>query len=215
MVEETNYNFLEQKVQEDSAKTFESNILKSRRVKRDEANDYIWNKNPYHSPLYEETFRRSLESPEEFWSEVAETVEWSKRWDKVKDNTNEPFTKWYVGGEINACHNAIDRHVNAGNGEKIALIHDSPMTSTIRKVSYNELLDKTSKLAGALANMGVNKGDRVLIYMPLIPETIIAILACARLGAVHSVVFGDYLRSIVTDLFKKHQAELLLASESI
>lgn len=95
-----------------------------------------------------------------------------------------------MGGEINACHNAIDRHVNAGNGEKIALIHDSPMTSTIRKVSYNELLDKTSKLAGALANMGVNRGDRVLIYMPLIPETIIAILACARLGAVHSVVFG-------------------------
>lgn len=100
-----------------------------------------------------------------------------------------------MGGEINACHNAIDRHVRAGNGKKIALIHDSPMTSTIRKVTYDELLEKTSKLAGALAEMGVRKGDRVLIYMPLIPETIIAILATVRLGAVHSVVFGGKIRS--------------------
>lgn len=96
----------------------------------------------------------------------------------------------FVGGEINACHNAVDRHVKGGLGKKVALIHDSPLTSTVRKVTYDELLEKTSKLAGALADMGVVKGDRVLIYMPLIPETIIAILASARLGAVHSVVFG-------------------------
>lgn len=95
-----------------------------------------------------------------------------------------------MGGELNACYNAVDRHVLAGNGDKVALIHDSPQTSTIRKVTYNELLDKTSLLAGALADMGVGKGDAVIIYMPLIPETIIAILATTRLGAVHSVVFG-------------------------
>lgn len=96
----------------------------------------------------------------------------------------------FVGGELNACYNALDRHVHAGNGEKTALIHDSPQTSIIRKVTYNELLEKTSLLAGALAELGVRKGDRVIIYMPLIPETIIAILATARLGAIHSVVFG-------------------------
>lgn len=106
------------------------------------------------------------------------------------------FNIRYVGGELNACHNAVDRHVLSGHGKKIALIHDSPLTSTIRKVSYDELLDKTSKLAGALFDMGVRKGDRVLIYMPLIPETIIAILASARLGAVHSVVFGGNYLSI-------------------
>lgn len=106
------------------------------------------------------------------------------------------FYRRYVGGEINACHNAVDRHVKAGYGKKVALIHDSPLTSTIRKVTYDELLEKTSRLAGALANMGVQKGDRVLIYMPLVPETVIAILASARLGAVHSVVFGGNFSSI-------------------
>lgn len=91
---------------------------------------------------------------------------------------------------MNACYNALDRHVIAGHGEKIALIHDSPQSSTIRKVTYNELLNKTALLAGALAKLGVRRGDRVVIYMPLIPETVMAIMACARLGAVHSVVFG-------------------------
>ena len=96
----------------------------------------------------------------------------------------------YVGGEINACHNAVDRHVKAGLGKKTALIHDSPMTASVRHVTYDELLDKTSRLAGALVDIGVRKGDRVLIYMPLIPEAIIAILATARMGAIHSFVFG-------------------------
>lgn len=95
-----------------------------------------------------------------------------------------------MGGETNACYNALDRHVKAGLGGKTALIHDSPLTSSIRKVTYNELLEKTSLLAGALSEIGVKKGDCVLIYMPLIPETVIAILATARIGAIHSVVFG-------------------------
>lgn len=117
------------------------------------------------------------------------------------------FNLRYVGGEINACHNAVDRHVNAGYGKKTALIHDSPLTSTVRKVTYDELLDKTSRLAGALADMGVRKGDRVLIYMPLIPETIIAILATARLGAVHSVVFGGKMNFV--SLARKQAGDIL------
>ncbi|KAF3425189.1 hypothetical protein E2986_07287 [Frieseomelitta varia] len=152
--------------------------------------DYIVNPHHIPCPKYDEAYKESLENPERFWGQVAQCIDWSKPWEKVLDNTRQPFTKWFVGGELNACYNAIDRHVLAGNGHKVALIHDSPQISTIRKVTYNELLDKISLLAGALADMGVSKGDVVIIYMPLIPETIMAILAITRLGAVHSVVFG-------------------------
>ncbi|XP_043282355.1 acyl-CoA synthetase short-chain family member 3, mitochondrial [Venturia canescens] len=193
MFSEVNSDFLEQKIQEDIEKSFEARIARTKLSRKGDAgNDIILNKNSCVSPTYAEAFRRSIECPEEFWAEVARCVDWSKPWDKVLDNSNEPFTKWYVGGEINACHNAVDRHVNAGYGKKTALIHDSPLIPTIRKVTYDELLEKTSRLAGVLADMGVRKGDRVLIYMPLIPETIMAILATARLGAIHSVVFGGF-----------------------
>lgn len=110
----------------------------------------------------------------------------------------------FVGGELNACYNALDRHVLAGNGEKTALIHDSPQTSSIRKVTYNELLEKTSLLAGALAELGVCKGDKVIIYMPLIPETVIAILATARLGAIHSIVFGGNNKITIIAVVQRH-----------
>ncbi|XP_052119973.1 acyl-CoA synthetase short-chain family member 3, mitochondrial-like [Frankliniella occidentalis] len=152
--------------------------------------DLVMKQSRFYSPKYEETFRRSLEDREAFWSEVAETVSWTKRWEKVVDDSNQPFTKWFVGGELNACYNAVDRHVEAGRKDKVALIHASPVTNTTRKVTYGELQDQVSRLAGGLAALGVSKGDRVLIYMPLIPETIIAMLATVRLGAVHSVVFG-------------------------
>lgn len=102
----------------------------------------------------------------------------------------------FVGGELNACYNAIDRHVNAGNGSNVALIYDSPLTSVVEKVTYAQLLDKISHLAGGLAKLGVKKGDRVLIYMPLIPEAIVAMLATVRLGAIHSVVFGGKIHHI-------------------
>ncbi|XP_034936285.1 acyl-CoA synthetase short-chain family member 3, mitochondrial [Chelonus insularis] len=204
--------FLDSKTKEDAKNSFESKIAKSRQLKRENERDYILSKNPYHSTIYEKAFRRSIEAPEEFWAEVAEEVEWSKRWDKVLDNSNEPFTKWYVGGEINACHNAVDRHVKAGYGKKIALIHDSPLTSTVRKVTYDELLEKTSRLAGALANMGVQKGDRVLIYMPLIPETVIAILASARLGAIHSVVFGGFAPNELATRINHAEPKVVIAA---
>ncbi|XP_017781697.1 PREDICTED: acyl-CoA synthetase short-chain family member 3, mitochondrial isoform X2 [Nicrophorus vespilloides] len=157
-----------------------------------ESEGVIIKENPYYSQLYEDTFRRSIQEPEEFWSEIGKLISWSKPWDKALDNTNQPFTKWFVGGELNACYNAVDRHVEAGKGSKVALIHDSPLTKTVRKITYAELLDQVSHLAGGLAALGIEKGDRVLIYMPLIPEAIMAMLATARLGAVHSVVFGGF-----------------------
>ncbi|BES93613.1 DUF3448 [Nesidiocoris tenuis] len=141
---------------------------------------------------YQELYRQSIEEPEKLWQEVGKVLDWSTPWTKVMDNTDEPFTKWFVGGELNACYNAVDRHVLAGKGKKVALIHDSPMTNTVRKVTYSELQEKSALLAGVLARYGVKMGDRVLIYMPLIPETIIAMLATVRLGAVHSVVFGGF-----------------------
>ncbi|XP_073980398.1 acyl-CoA synthetase short-chain family member 3, mitochondrial isoform X2 [Rhodnius prolixus] len=145
-----------------------------------------------HSMHYLDMFRKSLEEPEKLWAEVGSVLDWYTPWSKVIDNTDEPFTKWYVGGELNACYNAVDRHVLAGKGNKVALIHDSPVTNSIRKVTYKELQEKVSKLAGVLVSNGVKMGDRVLIYMPLIPETIIAMLATVRIGAVHSVVFGGF-----------------------
>ena len=108
------------------------------------------------------------------------------------DSSNPPFHRWFVGGEVNTCHNALDRHVEAGRGDQPALIHDSPVTGTLRTFTYSELLDSTARLAGALKRLGVGKGDRVVIYMPMVPEAVIAMLACARLGAVHSVIFGGF-----------------------
>jgi propionyl-CoA synthetase len=160
--------------------------------KHAELEDFVFKQMSVYNQKYQDSFRRSLEEPEEFWAEIGECVTWTKPWDKVLDNTNEPFTKWFVGGELNACYNAVDRHVLAGHGDKVALIHDSPVTKSIRHITYLELQDKVSKLAGALAKMGVSRGDRVLVYMPMIPEAIISMLAAVRLGAVHSVVFGGF-----------------------
>nr|CAD7453910.1 unnamed protein product [Timema tahoe] len=168
--------------------------------------------NPYFSSKYVETFQRSIENPEEFWAEVGRGVSWSKTWDRVLDDTNQPFTKWFVGGELNACYNAVDRHVEAGRGGKVALIHDSPITKTVRHVTYLELQDKVSRLAGALADLGVGRGDRVLIYMPLIPEAIIAMLATARLGAIHSVVFGGFAARELCARIEHAEPKIIIAA---
>ncbi|CAH2054903.1 unnamed protein product, partial [Iphiclides podalirius] len=141
---------------------------------------------------YTKAYRRSLEDPEGFWAEVGHELTWTKPWDRVLDNTNPPFTKWWPGGEMSVCYNAVDRHVEAGSGDKIALVHDSPLTDTVRRITYTELLDQVSRLAGKLLELGVSKGCRVLIYMPLIPEAVVAMLATNRIGAIHSVVFGGF-----------------------
>jgi propionyl-CoA synthetase len=141
---------------------------------------------------YAETYRRSLERPEGFWAEAAEAIDWERRWDRVLDASRPPFYRWFPGARLNTCWNALDRHVAAGSGDRIALIWDSPVTGQIERFTYRELRDDVARLAGVLASLGVNKGDRVLIYMPMVPEAAIAMLACARIGAVHSVVFGGF-----------------------
>jgi propionyl-CoA synthetase len=141
---------------------------------------------------FDERFRKSIEDPEGFWGEAAEAITWYKKWDKVLDSTNPPFYRWFTGGELNTCYNALDRHVEHGRADQIALIYDSPVTKTIQKFTYRELLDQVSRFAGALKNLGIQQGDTVVIYMPMIPEAAVAMLACARLGAVHSVVFGGF-----------------------
>ncbi len=141
---------------------------------------------------YEEIFQRSINDPEAFWGEAANAIDWHRKWDKVLDDSRKPFYRWFTGGELNTCYNALDRHVEKGRANQTALIYDSPVTGTIQKFTYSELRALVARFAGALKGLGVSKGDTVIIYMPMIPQTVIAMLACARLGVVHSVVFGGF-----------------------
>ncbi len=141
---------------------------------------------------YEDTYARALADPEAFWAEAAESVDWDTPWEKVLDDANPPFTRWFPGARVNACWNALDRHVDGGRAEQPALIHDSPVTDTVKSFSFRELRDLVARFAGVLAGAGVGLGDRVVIYMPMVPEAAIAMLACARIGAIHSVVFGGF-----------------------
>jgi propionyl-CoA synthetase len=130
--------------------------------------------------------------PERFWAEAAENAHWYKRWDRVLDAARPPYHRWFSGGLVNTCYNALDRHVAAGRADQPALIYDSPVTQTIHCFTYRQLLDQVSRFAGVLIGQGVAKGDRVIVYMPMVPEAAIAMLACARIGAIHSVVFGGF-----------------------
>jgi propionyl-CoA synthetase len=141
---------------------------------------------------YEDVYRRSLADPEGFWAEAARAIDWIEPWHKVLDRSNSPFDRWFTGAKLNTSYNCLDRHVEAGHGERLALIYDSPVTGTKRHYTYRALRDEVARFAGALAALGVGKGDRVIIYMPMVPEAAIAMQACARLGAVHSVVFGGF-----------------------
>ena len=141
---------------------------------------------------YDDVYQRSITDPEGFWGEAAEDIDWYKKWDRVLDDSNKPFYKWFVGGEMNTCYNAVDRHVENGRADQDAIIYDSPVTARIEKITYRELLDQVSRFAGALKSFGVSKGDTVIIYMPMVPQAAMAMLACARLGAIHSVVFGGF-----------------------
>ncbi len=142
--------------------------------------------------LYLEAYEKSLRDPEGFWGEHAEKCHWFKKWDKVLDDSRKPFYRWFSGGELNTCYNALDRHVNDGRGDQPALIYDSPVTNTVKSYTFSEFRDEVAKFAGVLAAQGVTKGDRVIVYMPMIPQAVMAMLACARLGAIHSVVFGGF-----------------------
>jgi len=141
---------------------------------------------------YKDVYRQSIESPETFWGNVASDLAWNQTWERVLDDSEAPFYQWFAGGELNTCFNALDRHCEAGRGGQNALIYDSPVTGTVRHFTYDDLRDRVARFAGALRRKGVAKGDRVIIYMPMIPEAVISMLACARIGAIHSVVFGGF-----------------------
>ncbi|MFL6087931.1 MAG: AMP-binding protein, partial [Mycobacterium sp.] len=141
---------------------------------------------------YRELFIASLADPAAFWADAARAVTWIREPQQILDDSNPPFYRWFPDGELNTCANSLDRHVESGRAEQPALIYDSPVTGSQRTYTYRELLDETARFAGVLRGLGVGKGDRVVIYMPMVPEAVIAMLACARLGAVHSVVFGGF-----------------------
>ncbi|MEU3273601.1 propionyl-CoA synthetase [Saccharomonospora sp. NPDC006951] len=141
---------------------------------------------------YAEIYRRSLEDREGFWLEAAESISWSKPPSVALDTSRAPLYRWFPDGELNTSYNALDRHVEQGRGDQPALIWDSPVTQSQRRYTYAELRDEVARFAGALAGLGVTKGDRVIIYLPMVPEAVIAMLGCARIGAVHSVVFGGF-----------------------
>ena len=141
---------------------------------------------------YRDLFNASIKDPAEFWAQAARAVSWIREPRRVLDDSNPPFFRWFPDGELNTCANALDRHVADGHAEQTALIYDSPVTGSQRSYTYGELLDETARFAGVLHGLGVRKGDRVVVYMPMIPEAVIAMLACARIGAVHSVVFGGF-----------------------
>src|SRR5690349_3276026 len=144
------------------------------------------------SGAYQAAYDAWRRDPEGFWSQAAEAIHWYRRWDKVLDTSRAPFYRWFSGGLLNTCYNLLDVHVDNGRGEQVALIYDSPVTGTVKSYTYRDLLNEVATFAGALQQQGVAKGDRVIIYMPMVPEAVIAMLACARLGAIHSVVFGGF-----------------------
>jgi propionyl-CoA synthetase len=141
---------------------------------------------------FDEIYRRSLADPDGFWAEAAAALDWDETWERVLDDSRAPFYRWFAGGRLNSCHNALDRHVEGDRADQLALIYDSPVTATTAAFTYRELRDAVARFAGALVAEGVERGDRVIVYMPMVPEAVIAMLACARIGAVHSVVFGGF-----------------------
>ena len=141
---------------------------------------------------FDAAYKRAMTDRVSFWGDAADGISWDRKWDLVLNDSNPPFYRWFSGGILNTCYNALDRHVESGRADQCAIIYDSPMTDQVVKFTYRELRDRVALFAGVLASEGVVKGDRVVIYMPMIPEAVIAMLACARLGAVHSVVFGGF-----------------------
>ncbi len=141
---------------------------------------------------YEEVYQRSINDPQGYWSEQAEKLHWYHKWDRVLDDSNAPFYRWFVGGKTNICYNAVDRHALGERRGKAALIWESAETNQSRTLTFYELYREVNRLASVLRNLGVKKGDRVIIYMPMVPEAIFSMLACVRIGAIHSVVFGGF-----------------------
>ena len=141
---------------------------------------------------YDAAVAQWRQDPEAYWLAAAQGLEWVRSPSRALDANQGMFGRWFADGVLNTCHNALDRHVAAGGGEHVAILYDSPVTGVIERITYAQMTARTARLAGALAARGVSKGDRIIIYMPMVPEAAIAMLACARLGAIHSVVFGGF-----------------------
>src|SRR5215510_14234275 len=161
---------------------------------------------------YHETYKRSLDDPQGFWGEAAKAIDWFEPAKKVFDPSVGVYGRWFVGAVCNTCYNAIDRHVVAGHSDRAAIIYDSPVANTKRTISYGELLVEVSTFAGILRELGVTKGDRVILYMPMVPEAVIGMLACARIGAVHSVVFGGFAPKELATRLDDCQPKVILSA---
>ena len=161
---------------------------------------------------FNNVYENSIKNPEDFWQKVSEDIFWFKKPTKILNKSRPPFYKWYEDGVTNTCYNALDYHIDQGRGEKIALIYDSPITGNKAKFTFNQLKEKVSKFAGALDNLGIKKGDRVIIYMPMIPEAVVAMLACGRVGAVHSVVFGGFASNELASRIDDSKAKILITA---
>ena len=161
---------------------------------------------------YADIYRSWQDNPHGFWMERAAAIEWIEPPRAALDESQAPFYHWFPGGRLNTCHNALDRHVEGGRGDQAALIYDSPMTGIKRGYTYRELRDRTAELAGALRRQGVEKGDRVIVYMPMVPEAVVTMLACARIGAVHSVVFGGFAAQELAARIDDCEPKLIMAA---
>ena len=162
---------------------------------------------------YQEFHRRSLQEPDAFWSEQARKIDWQTPPQQICDYSNPPFARWFVGGTTNLCHNAIDRHL-ADRGDQAAIIAVSTETDTERVYTYKQLHDEVQRMAAAMQSLGVRTGDRVLIYMPMIAEAVFAMLACARIGAIHSVVFGGFASGSLASRIEDAEPALIVSSDA-
>lgn len=163
---------------------------------------------------YRETYQRSIDDPAGYWGDLAQELHWFTPWDHVLDASNPPFYRWFVGGTTNLCYNAVDRHALGSKRGQAALIFESAETGQSRTLTYFELYREVNRLAGVLKNLGVQKGDRVLIYMPMVPEAIFSMLACVRLGAVHSVVFGGFAATSLAQRIDDAEPVLVLTADA-
>ena len=164
------------------------------------------------SKKYQQIYDSSINGREDFWRKVAEDIFWYKKPSKILNTSNPPFYKWFEDGITNTCYNAVDHHISNGKGDKIAIIYDSPITGEKKTFTYKTLKEKVSFFAGALVNQGVSKGDRVIIYMPMIPEAVIAMLACGRIGAIHSVVFGGFAANELASRIDDSKAKVIVSA---
>src|ERR1700675_4135193 len=161
---------------------------------------------------YHQVYARSLRDPEGFWEEAARDIDWIEPAKKIFDPGSGPYGRWFAGAVVNTCYNALDRHVAGGRADQVALIHDSPLAGSVTKFTYAQMLHEVKTLAAIMQDFGVAKGDRVILYMPMVPEAVVAMLACARIGAVHSVVFGGFAAKELASRIEDAKPKLILSA---